>query len=130
MTSTGWSIFYYFSGPDFRHNGESITVQGSEVDKYIKAYKNNFERYKSLMESIPPDGDFYTKGECKMNIGVTKYHKGVTISQWYNHLSPSCFPIDSDDKLKQIIGDYEYSKLKAKEIRELVFDNKEDSSNI
>lgn len=44
------------------------------------------------------------------------------ISQWYNHLShPNCFPIKSEQDLTSVISDYEYCKLRAKEVSTLLF---------
>ena len=57
-----------------------------------------------------------------MNIGIGKYRKGVTISQWYNHLSGSCFPIDSQEKLDQVILDYVYCEERAEEIKKKLFE--------
>ncbi|OXL44805.1 hypothetical protein CFT61_03810 [Segatella copri] len=37
VTEDGWYIQYYFNGPDLRYNGEFVTIQGNEVDNYIKA---------------------------------------------------------------------------------------------
>ena len=122
ITHNGWSISYYFFGPDFRHSGEHITIDSNDIDKYINAYESNFSKYKSLKDTIPSGGEFKTIGECQMNIGVGQYYDGVTISQWYNHLYPSSFPIRNEEQLQQVVDDYEYCKRKAKEISLLLFE--------
>jgi len=121
VTAEDWGIQYYFSGPDLRHNGESIYIAGSDIDSYIEAYKNNFAKYLTLKQTIPSDGDFTTRGECRMNIGVGMYREGVTISQWYNHLRPSRFPIRSQEDLDAVVFDYNYCKERAEEIKKLLF---------
>lgn len=123
VTENGWYIQYYFNGPDLRYNGEFVTIQGNDVDNYIKAYKNNYKKFLELQKVIPNGGEFTTKGECNMNISCGGiYHMGITISQWYNHLShPNCFPIKSEQNLTSVISDYEYCKLRAKEVSTLLF---------
>lgn len=121
VTSDNWEIKYYFSGPDLRHSGEFVHVWSTDIDKYIIAYRNNFQKYQTLKETLPPDGDFKTVGECRMNIGVGAYHYGVTIGQWYNHLIGGCFPIKKLEDLEKVIADYEYCKQRAKEIKSKLF---------
>lgn len=53
VTEDGWYIQYYFNGPDLRYNGEFVTIQGNEVDNYIKAYKSNYEKFTELQKVIP-----------------------------------------------------------------------------
>lgn len=122
VTAGKWYIKYYFFGPDFRHNGENVTIESKDAKEYINAFKKNFAKYQTLLQAIPSDGEFQTKGECNMNIGIGKYRKGVTISQWYNHLSGSCFPIDSQEKLDQVILDYVYCEERAEEIKKKLFE--------
>ena len=56
-----------------------------------------------------------------MNIGVGRYRDGVTISQWFNHLHPSRFPIRSQEDLDAVVFDYNYCKERAEEIKKLLF---------
>lgn len=53
ITENGWYIQYYFNGPDLRYNGEFVTIQGNDVDNYIKAYKNNYKKFLELQKVIP-----------------------------------------------------------------------------
>lgn len=48
VTEDGWYIQYYFNGPDLRYNGEFVTIQGNEVDNYIKAYKSNYKNLQNF----------------------------------------------------------------------------------
>ncbi len=78
VTEDGWYIQYYFNGPDLRYNGEFVTIQGNEVDNYIKAYKSNYEKFTELQKVIPEGGEFTTKGECNMKISCGgSYHMGI-----------------------------------------------------
>ena len=107
VTEDSWYIQYYFSGPDLRYNGEFVTIQGNDVDNYIRAYKNNYKKLLELQKILPKDGSFTTKGECDMNISCGgNYHVGITISAWYNHLSQPCnFPIVNEHDLNSVINE-------------------------
>lgn len=121
ITPDGWFIQFYFGGPDLRHSGEFVYIQGIEVDAYINAFKNNFLKYIDLQKTLPENGEFTMKGECNMNIGCGGYHNGVTIAAWYNHLSNSCYPICTQRQLDSVICDLEYCKIRATEIFNLLF---------
>lgn len=121
VTKDEWHIYYYFMGPDLRHNGESVFIPGIDVDKYIQAYKTNFQKFVDLLNIIPKDGNFSTKGECDMTISCGKFHPGISIAALYNHLNNSCFPISNEHKLNQVLADYNYCKQKAQEIQKLLF---------
>lgn len=121
VTPQGWHIKYYFFGPDFRYNGEHITIPGKDVGKYIQAYKDNFSKYLSLKETIPSDGSFNMVGKCNMNIGVGIYNNGVTISQWFNSLPSGNFPIKTEKDLNIVVSDYLYCQERAEEIFNILF---------
>ena len=121
VNSIGWRIDYYFLGPDFRHNGQHITIASYQVAKYIDAYKANFEKYETLKNQIPSGGSFETNGLCDMKIVVGGYNNGIHIAYTFNHLSESCFPIKNRGQLNQVVCDYEYCILRAEEIRNLLY---------
>lgn len=116
-------IRYFFEGPDLRYHYEHICVPYERFDEYIEAYKENFQRFQLLNNAIPKDGIFSTKGACGMDIMVGEYVGGVTISQKGYRAKPSVFPIKEEKDLEKIISDYEYSKVRGKEIQELLFHN-------
>lgn len=122
VTADEWFIQFYFSGPDLRHNGQFVTIPGEKIDAYVKAFKENFLKFKELQKSIPEGGEFTMKGICDMNIGCGRYYNGVTISEWYNHLRNGSYPICSQKQLDNVVCDLQYSKLRANEIFNLVFD--------
>ena len=122
VTASSIKIAYYFSGPDLRYNGQWIYIPYDKIDDYINAYKENFQKYQMLMNTIPKDGQFSTIGKCNMKIQIgSQYHNGVTIAEWYNHLYPSVFPIKKDSDVEIIISDYEYCKIRGKEVQKLLF---------
>ena len=116
----GWSIQYYFSGPDLRHNGELIEISSINVAKYILAFKNNYRKMQELKKTIPHGGNFDVAGECGMHIGRGLFN-GVTIAKWYNHLHNGNIPVRTESDLNKVVSDYEYSIRKAEEITKLLF---------
>ena len=120
VSQTGWSIQYYFAGPDMRYNGEVISVSSREVPSYILAFERNYEKLQKLKNTIPSGGNFDIVGECGMHIGIGAYN-GVTIAKWYNQLQRGNIPIRNKSDLKIVVSDYEYCITKAEEISRLLF---------
>ncbi|WP_300296006.1 hypothetical protein [uncultured Intestinimonas sp.] len=108
-----WNIKYYFPGPDLRYNGIFVTVKGSEIEKYISAWKSNYSRYLLLKKSIPVDGDFCTTGEMGMSIRIGRFFEGVCLYSYH-------MPIKTVEKLNQVISDYQYAKERAVKLQELL----------
>ena len=121
VRETSWFIHYYFSGPDLRHNGEIVEVKSKMIDDYIDAFISNYNKWESLKSVIPAGGEFECIGMCDMGIRIGKFYSGVNIAKWYNHLSGSCFPINSKEKLDQVISDYRYCKKRAIEVQGLLY---------
>ncbi len=114
----GWGIYYYFSGPDLRWNGETFIVDGLEIDDYIKAWKDNYTKYSQLKESIPVGGEFSTVGELGMGIYIGGYREGVTISK---NIFIKDMYVKSELELKQILEDYERCKAKYLKLSTVLF---------
>lgn len=114
-------IRYFFEGPDLRYNWEHVNVLYEQFDEYIEAYKENFKKYQALNNTITKDGIFSTKGACGMDITIGKYIGGITISKKGYRAKPSVFPIKEEKDLERIISDYEYCKIRGKEIQRLLF---------
>ncbi len=112
VSSSGWHIQYYFPGPDLRYNGTFVTVRGNEIDKYISAWKHNFEKYLQLKETIPSGGSFDTPGEMGMTIRIGMW-EGVCLKSYH-------MPIRTRDKLNQVIHDYEFAKERASKLQKLL----------
>lgn len=116
----GWCIKYHFYGPDFRYKVEWVTIPSPRVDEYIQAYQHNYEKYEELVQSLPTDGKFETRGECGMTIVVGGYRNDIHIT--YTHYScMGNFPIKTRDQLSQVVADYEYAKRRAEEVYKLLF---------
>ncbi len=122
INQRGWSIKYYFAGPDLRYDGEFITISSSNVPTFIIAFKNNYKKLQELKKTIPIGGNFDIIGECGMHIGLGSFY-GVTIAKWYNHLSNGNIPVKNESDLTIVITDYEYCIKKAEEIKNLLFNN-------
>ena len=40
-----WEIGYYFSGPDARHKGTFVNIDGKSVTSYAFAFEENFKEF-------------------------------------------------------------------------------------
>lgn len=106
VTASSWSIEYYFSGPDLRYRGDFVTVKGTQIDQYISAWANNYGKYLELKKVMPANGTFTTTGEMNMTINVGGYAEGVCLRSYH-------MPVKSEEKMMDIIEDYEYAKKQA-----------------
>lgn len=112
VTAKSWSIEYYFQGPDLRYNGTFVTIPGSDIDKYIAAWKNNFKKYIQLKQIIPAGGSFDTSAEMGMCIRIG-FSEGVCLRSYH-------MPIRTEKKMNQIISDYNFAKKRAQQIQKLL----------
>jgi len=112
VTKVKWEIYYYFPGPDMRYNGDSVTVQGSMIEKYISAFVENFEEYKQLKGTIPKGGEF-SKTKFGMSIRIGGFNEGVCIASYH-------MPISSAQRLEQVISGYRYAAKRAPQIQEFL----------
>lgn len=113
ISSDSWKIQYYFSGPDLRYNGTFKSVPGNEIDKYISAWKNNFNEYKKIKGQFPAGCEVSKPGECGMTIRAGSYREGVCLISYHMN-------IKDEDKLNEIINDYEYAKKRAREMQAIL----------
>lgn len=107
-----WNIRYYFSGPDQRYNGTFVTLNGNEIDKYIDAWADNFEKYMKLKETVPAGGQFETVGNMNMTIRIG-FAEGVCLRSYH-------MPIRTHEKIVEVISDYEYARNRALKIMEML----------
>lgn len=110
-------IEFYFPGPDARYKGTFISINENDIDKYINAYKNNWQTAEKLQVKIfdTPDAKFNQLGEMGMNITVS--HNSITLCIDSYHL-PICSRKECDD----IINHLNIAKHRIKEIRQRLFD--------
>jgi len=109
ISKNGWYIEYYFPGPDLRYNGTLVHIDGKQIDAYITAWKENYEQYLSLKDNIPKDGKFETSGKMNMTIRIGGYAEGVCLKSYH-------MPVNSKNKLEEVITDYQYAKKLANEL--------------
>ena len=107
-----WSISYYFPGPDSRYNGTFLSIHSTEIDAYIDAWKENFNKYLQLKQVLPSGGNADYSGKMGMSIRFG-WTEGVCIKS-YN------MPIRTQEELNLVIQDYESAKLKAAQIQKLL----------
>lgn len=117
VTSSDWHIEYYFAGPDMRYNGTFKRIYSNEIDKYIKAWKNNFDKYTVLKEQIPKGGEYTAVGEMGMSIGIGSWHEGVCITSYHMALK-------SRQEIERVIDDYENAKTTALKLQAILKDLK------
>ncbi|MEW6208095.1 MAG: hypothetical protein AB1631_06995 [Acidobacteriota bacterium] len=110
VSKIAWSIEYYFSGPDLRYNGTFVRVQGTEVEKYIQAFIDNWEEFEKLKAAIPKDGEFSKPGKMGMTIRVGGFAEGVCINSYH-------MPIKTRAMLDEVIRSYRYAMERAIQIK-------------
>lgn len=97
-----WQIKYYFKRSDPRYSGKDLIVPGDEIDSYISAWQNNFEKYLELKENTERGVNCEVPGEKGMNIRVGIF-RGVCLQSY--HMS-----ISTKEKLDSVINDYKYAR--------------------
>ena len=106
VTRGGWSIEYYFPGPDLRYNGDFVSIPGSEVAEYVAAFEENWAEYESLKTMVPVGGTFEKNGRKSMVIRVGGYWQGVSIRNY--HMATS-----SRQQLEKVLCGYRYALERA-----------------
>lgn len=114
VSSSGWSIEYYFPGPDLRYNGTFVRIGESEVEKYIQAFIENYDEWEKLKEVVPNGGSFEKAGKANMTIRVGGHWDGVCLRS-YKML------IKDKNKLNKVIESYRYAIERAREISEKLY---------
>lgn len=107
-----WSINYYFSGPDARYNGIFKIIDGIDINKYINAWRNNFDKYQELKRHIPSGGNSDYPGEMGMSIRFG-FAEGVCLTSYH-------MPIRTQNQLQNVIKDYENAKVKVTQIQQIL----------
>ena len=113
VTKNSWSIRYYFPGIDLRHNGTFVQILENEVDKYIKAYKENWEIYLETKKNTANNLEIRIIGEGNMNIFVNGYFDGICIQSCH-------MPINKEEELNNLLQGFEKAKDRAKVIMDMI----------
>jgi hypothetical protein len=109
--STGsWEIFYYFPGPDLRHNGEILSIVDVEVKQYIAAFRENWQEYAALKQAIPSGGEFSKAGKMNMQIRVGGFREGVCLRSYH-------MPLANEGDVSRVISGYLYALERAPTIQ-------------
>ncbi len=110
VTKNNYYIQFYFPGPDLRYNGTFVKILANEMDSYINAYKNNWEKYQELKEIKSKLGnEFSVTGELGMKITIGGWIDGICINSYH-------LPINSERKVTNIIESFIWAKSKGPEI--------------
>ena len=112
VTADSWNICYYFPGPDARYNGTFITIHDYEIDNYIRAWRNNFKKYKELKNILPTGGNSNYPGEKDMSIRFG-FSEGVCLTSYH-------MPIRNEKELNAVIRDYETAKSRATYVQQIL----------
>ncbi len=113
VDSDKWGINYYFPGPDARYNITYISISGSQIDKYIFAWKQNYLKYCELKKNIPAGGNFESEGIMNMTIRVGNYYDGVCLRSYH-------MPINTLDGISGVIADYEYGRNRSIQLMKIL----------
>lgn len=110
------SIKFYFPGPDLRYNGTFIYIEEENINKYITAYQNNWQRgsvlYKKTKELL--QAELREQGEMGMMIVATRQGFKVCLDNYH-------LPISSQKECEEMIRKLKLAKLRIKEIRSKLF---------
>ena len=117
VTSSDWHIEYYLAGTDLRYNGTFNRIYSNEIDKYINAWENNFNKYTVLKGQIPKGGEYTVGGEMGMSIRIGSWNEGVCLVSYH-------MPIKSDSELQKKVEDYKNAKISAMKIQAILRDLK------
>ena len=109
-----WSIQYYFPGPDARYNGDFVAIYSSQIEVYIKAFKENYAKFEELKKTIPSKAEFQMDGKMGMTIRVNGYSTGVCLAGYRLN-------INSPNKLREIIQSYRDAQERAEHIQSILW---------
>ena len=110
----GWLLKYYWPGPDMRYNGTFKNVPGREIDRYIKAWESNFQKFQELKKVLPKGGEYVEKSLMGMEIRVNTFlSEGVCLESYH------CCVSDAS-KLRKMVASYEMAKEKAPVIQAML----------
>lgn len=109
VTKQSWQIEYYLPGPDRRHNGEFLRIQGSSLEKYIDALMANWTDFQTLKAAIPSGGEFNKEGKLGMSIRVGGYHEGVCLKSYH-------MPVNTQAGFEKILAGYRYALQRAPQV--------------
>lgn len=96
-----------------RYNGTFKRISSKEIDKYIKAWRDNFAAYLKLKAELNFEGTFEKTGEAGMKISIGGYRDGVCIDSWNMN-------VRTQEMIDMIINDYMKAKEKAAKVQKMI----------
>lgn len=116
INSTYASIQFYFPGPDARYRGTHFTIWEEDIDKYIKAYQNNWETGIKLREKAKetPKTELKQVGEMSMNIVATAHSFTIYLHRYH-------LPIYYKKDYEEMVMLLQRAKLRIIEVRSKLF---------
>jgi maltodextrin utilization protein YvdJ len=107
-----WHIVYTFSGPDLRYKIHNLQINSDEVESYIQALEEAWNKYLQLKQEYDLQG--------KKDPQVINFKQGIYISAGYQCLDGislsahgSSKRITSENRLKEVIQGLRYAIKKA-----------------
>jgi hypothetical protein len=113
VTSTNWSIRYYFPGLDRRYNGEFVSIPAHKVEDYIQAFEENWHEFLALKQAIPDGGEFSKTGRAGMTIRLGRFAPGVSLHG--HHMT-----VRDEVRLRTIQESYRFAIRRASEIQSML----------
>jgi hypothetical protein len=113
VSKNTWEVGYYFPGPDQRHNGIFVTLDGTSILRYIEAFNENWAEYESLKKVIPAGGEFTKIGKMGMSIRISGYHPGVCLKSYH-------MPVQTQSQLQRITDGYLYAIQRTQQVQEFL----------
>lgn len=111
VTENNYHILFYFQGPDLRYNGTWIRISSSEIDSYIGAYRENWEKFKEMSSMQKKlGGELNADGKLNMRINVGGWANGICIRSYH-------MPLCSEKQIKSIIDSFNWAKNRGPEIK-------------
>jgi hypothetical protein len=109
-TKSTYYIQFYFSGPDMRYSGTLLQIHSNEINKYIKAYEQNWNKFEELKAMKNKLGnEFSVSGVLNMPISIGGWKNGICIDSYH-------MPLSTKKEIDKLIQSFEWAKEKGPEI--------------
>lgn len=109
ISNKDWFIKYYFPGKDIRLNGLFVKIPGKQIDSYISAWRNNFDKYIEMKKIMLQGENYQINGEMGMKIHFGAI-EGVCLRSCH-------LPVKTQEQLTCLLEDYENAKIIAYKMR-------------
>lgn len=107
-----WEIVYYFSGPDLRYKGTTVTIPSQKLAEYIQAFKDSWSELEKLRVTLPEGGQFSKGAKLGITIRAGGYPEGLCLAGYHVLVS-------SKAELDALLKSYSYAQSRAAEVQKL-----------